>query len=304
MSTAVSDPVAQHPAEPSFEELAQRVDNAVAAMAQLEPKAREVAQELKDAIEAIHRAGLVTIVRRMRADDGARPVLFDLVDDPVLRLLLSLHGIIRPDPVTEANRVLQQVRPQLHDHGGDVTLVRIEDGTAYVRLHGACDGCSMSSVTLRNLVESALVENVAAVSAVEVLPNEPEPTLIAPESLFAPRLGNRDGRDGWVRAGRTTDVPAGGLTTVSVTSPASGQELGVLVVNVADRLTAYRNECAHEALPLDGAVLDVDNGTLTCPWHGFCYDATNGECLSAPGAQLEQLPLRVEGDDIWVRVDR
>ena len=49
-------------------------------------------------------------------------------------------------------------------------------------------------------------------------------------------------------------------------------------------------------------VLDVSNGTLTCPWHGFCYDATSGECLSAPGAQLEQLPLRVDDGDVWVRV--
>ena len=50
-------------------------------------------------------------------------------------------------------------------------------------------------------------------------------------------------------------------------------------------------------------MLDLSNNTLTCPWHGFCYDATSGECLSAPGAQLEQLPLRVDDGDVWVRVD-
>jgi nitrite reductase/ring-hydroxylating ferredoxin subunit len=55
-------------------------------------------------------------------------------------------------------------------------------------------------------------------------------------------------------------------------------------------------------MPLDNAILDLDNGTLTCPWHGFCYDASSGECLSAPGAQLEQLPLRVDNGDVWVRV--
>ena len=31
-------------------------------------------------------------------------------------------------------------------------------------------------------------------------------------------------------------------------------------------------------------------------------DATSGECLSAPGAQLEQLPLRVDDGDVWIRV--
>jgi len=289
------------PAEPDFETLAKRVDDAVAALADLDPAARAVAEELKDAVEAIHRAGLVTIVRRLRAEDATRAALFELVDDPVVLMLLRLHGIVRPDPVTEANRVLEQVRPALQAHGGDVTLVGIADGVAEVRLHGACNGCSMAAATLRELVEKALVDGVAAVTAVRVLPNEPEPALIAPEALFAraPRA-----EDGWAPAGRVDEVPADGLRTVALTTPETGRAVGVLLVNLGGRLTAYVNECAHEALPLDNAVLDAGTGTLTCPWHGFCYDAGSGECLSAPGAQLEQLPLRVEGDDIWVRVDR
>ncbi|PJE06088.1 MAG: hypothetical protein CK429_28410 [Mycobacterium sp.] len=282
--------------EPGLEELAKRVDDAVAAMADLDPKARAVAEELKSALEAVHRAGLVTIVRRMREDDGARAVLFELVDDPVVHLLLSLHEIIRPDPVTHANRVLVTVRPQLQSHGGDVTLVRVEDGIAYVRLEGACNGCSMSSVTLRNLVQEALVEGVPSITAVEVLPNEPSPTLIPLEAL---RIG--PSRDGWARMGPAADVADGDVTVRSLTTDA-GESAEVLVISVDRRLSAYRNECAHEAMPLDNAILDLGNGTLTCPWHGFCYDASSGECLSAPGAQLEQLPLRVDNGDVWVRV--
>lgn len=287
--------------EPTFEGLAQRVDDAVAALDRLDPDARKVAEELQSAIEAVHRAGLVTIVRAMRADDGARPVLFELVDDPVVHMLLSLHGIVRPDPMTHANQVLEQVRPQLHSHGGDVTLVRIEDGTAYVRLEGACNGCSMSSVTLRNLVEDALVEGVPAIMAVEVLPAEPTPTLIPLESL---RIGREpaagSAAEGWVRIGPAADLP---VDDISLATPiVSGRPYEVIVVNLGQSLSAYRNECAHQALPLNDAVLDVSNGTLTCPWHGFCFDAGSGECLSAPGAQLEQLPLRVDDGDVWVRV--
>ncbi|MBX7430927.1 NifU family protein [Mycobacterium sp. Y57] len=276
-----------------LESLARRVDAAVTALADLDPAARAAAEELKAALEDIHRAGLVTIVTRMRADDGARPLLFDLVDDPVVRMLLTLHGIIRPDPVTLAERALAGVRPQLHSHGGDVTLARIEDGVAYVRLEGACNGCSMSSVTLRELVEAALLQNVPSVNSVEVLPTEPTPTLIPLEALSFRPGANRLEDDGWVKVARAEEVPAG---EVSVHGS------GVLVVNVDQRLSAYRNECAHEALPLDNAVLDTAAGTLTCPWHGFCYDAGSGECLSAPGAQLEALPLRVDDGDVWVRV--
>ncbi|PND57910.1 hypothetical protein CRM90_10630 [Mycobacterium sp. ENV421] len=294
MSTTTERPIT----EPTFEDLAKRVDDAVAALDRLDPSAREVAEELKAAIEGIHRAGLVTMVRRMRGDEAARQVLFELVDDPIVHLLLSLHGIVRPDPVTHANQVLASVRPQLQSHGGDVTLVRVDDGTAYVRLEGACNGCSMSAVTLRNLVEEALVQGVPAISAVEVLPNEPTPTLIPIEAL---RIGRDPAGEGWVELGPAAGLAVDDLSPRSVTT-ADGERAQVIVVNAGRRLSAYRNECAHEALPLDNAILDLETNTLTCPWHGFCYDATSGECLSAPGAQLEQLPLRVDDGVVWVRV--
>lgn len=200
--------------EPTFEELATRVDDAVAALDDLDPAARAKAEELQAAVEAVHRAGLVRIVRAMRADEAARPVLFDLVDDPVVHMLLSLHGIVRPDPVTHANQVLEQVRPQLHSHGGDVSLVRIEDGTAFVRLEGACNGCSMSSVTLRNLVEDALVQGVPAVMQVEVVAAEPSPTLIPLESL---RIGRDPAAEGWVRLGSAADLPVDEITLATLT---------------------------------------------------------------------------------------
>jgi Fe-S cluster biogenesis protein NfuA/nitrite reductase/ring-hydroxylating ferredoxin subunit len=301
MTTTVPQVTATQPgviSEPTFEQLATRVDDAVKALESLDPAARTVAEELKAAVEAIHRAGLVTIVRSLRADDATRPVLFDLVDDPVVHLLLSLHQIVRPDPMTEATRALQEVRPQLQGHGGDVTLVRIDGGIAFVRLTGACNGCSMSSVTLRNLVEKALVDGVAAINGIEVVPNEPEQTVISPESLFSTVHAD----DGWAHAGAVTDMPVNGLVAPVVTTQPTGQEVSVLLVSRSGQLSCYVNECAHEALPLDNAVFDAENGTLTCPWHGFCYDAGSGECLTAPEAQLEQLPLRVSKGQIWIRV--
>jgi Fe-S cluster biogenesis protein NfuA/nitrite reductase/ring-hydroxylating ferredoxin subunit len=294
--------------EPGFEELARRVDDAVARLAELSGPAREVAEEVKAAVEAVHRTGLVTIVRRLRADEHTRPVLFELVDDPVVHLLLSLHGIVRPDPMTQARQVLDTVRPRLQSHGGDAELVRIEDGVAYVRLQGACTGCSMSAVTLRTGVEEALVAGVAAVRSVEVLPAEPAPTLIplseirvGPPPDRAPADAPAPAEHGWVRTRPVDEIPDGRITPMSLVS-AAGQQSETIVVNLDGRLTAYVNACAHEGLPLDAALLDTTAGTLTCPWHGFCYDAADGECMSAPGARLEQLPLRVDDAYVWVRV--
>lgn len=290
-------------AEPSFEDLARAVDEAAAAVAELDGTPRKAADALREAVEAAHKSALVTIVRRLRADDAGRALLFELVDDPMVHLLFSLHGIIRPDPLSTARAVLDTVRPGLQSHGGDVELVRIEEGVAYVRLSGACNGCSMSSVTMRNTVETALKENVPAVSSVEVLPSEPTPTVIplstvrlreeSPEQLRAA---------GWVHTVPAAEIPDARVTELRLT-PASGRPVDVVVVRIDASLTAYRNECAHQGLPLGDAMLDVSNGTLTCPWHGFCYDALSGECMSAPGATLEQFPLRVVDGDVWIRVD-
>ena len=224
--------------EPTFDDLAKRVDDAVDALENLEPAARKVAEELQGAVEAIHKAGLVTIVRRLRAEDATRPALFELAADPAVHLLLSLHGIVRPDPVTHANQVLESVRPQLHSHGGDVSLVRVEDGTAFVRLEGACNGCSMSSVTLRNLVEEALVAEVPAVTAVQVVADQPSPTLIPLESL---RIGRDPASEGWAKVG-----PAAGIAVDTPPSGSIGLRLaGLSAIRLAEGAGRWPDLCRH-----------------------------------------------------------
>jgi len=287
--------VKQQPTD--LEMLANAVDTSAAAVATLDPLPRRAAEDLRAAIEAIHRAGLVRLVRRLRADPRGRELLFELVDDPVIHLLLSLHGIIRPDPMVHAQTVLDTVRPSLQSHGGDVELVRVEAGVAYLRLSGACNGCSMAAVTMRTGVEKALTENVPSITSVEVLPNSPTPALIPLSDLHV----RRQEQNGWVRAAAPDSYADGEVVSLSLTS-ADGQQVDAIVINIGGQLSAYVDACAHQGLPLGKGMLDVAAGTLTCPWHGFCYDALTGECMSAPGAQLEQLPLRIDSGRVWIQV--
>lgn len=292
----------------TLEEVAGALDAATAAMADLDPAARQVATGAVDALNALHRVALTTMVRRLKADPRGKELLFELVDEPEVRMVLALHGIIRPDPLTVANRVLDGVRVGLHSHGGDVELDSIADGVAYVRLQGACNGCSMAAVTMRNGVEAALVEGVPGVTRVEVLPNDPSPTLIPLSSIGVGPPSERESSGegellaaGWCPAVDSADtVPVGELATAML-HPQGHPPVEVVVVNAAGQLAAYVNECAHQGLPLDNALVDAVAGTLTCPWHGFCYDSTTGECLTMPGAQLQQLPLRIEAGRVWVR---
>ncbi len=67
----------------------------------------------------------------------------------------------------KVEKALDEIRPMLIRDGGNVELVSIDDGVVKVRLQGACAGCPMSQMTLRNGIERLLKEKVPEVVAVE-----------------------------------------------------------------------------------------------------------------------------------------
>jgi Fe-S cluster biogenesis protein NfuA len=58
---------------------------------------------------------------------------------------------------------LAEIRPHLQADGGDVELLDVNDGTVTVRLTGACAGCPMATMTLKNGVERIIKEHVPEV---------------------------------------------------------------------------------------------------------------------------------------------
>jgi Fe-S cluster biogenesis protein NfuA len=67
----------------------------------------------------------------------------------------------------KVEKALEKVRPMLQADGGDVELVDVQDGIVTVRLKGACGGCPMSQMTLKNGIERILKEEVPEVVSVE-----------------------------------------------------------------------------------------------------------------------------------------
>jgi Fe-S cluster biogenesis protein NfuA len=64
---------------------------------------------------------------------------------------------------------LEEIRPQIQADGGDVELVTVENLTVKVRLTGACAGCPMSAITLKNGVEALIKERVPEILEVEAV---------------------------------------------------------------------------------------------------------------------------------------
>jgi Fe-S cluster biogenesis protein NfuA len=63
--------------------------------------------------------------------------------------------------------ILDKIRPYLQRDGGDVEFVRIEEGIVYVRMFGACVGCSSLDNTLKDGIEAFLLEEVPGIIGVE-----------------------------------------------------------------------------------------------------------------------------------------
>lgn len=62
--------------------------------------------------------------------------------------------------------VLAQIRPALQAHGGDVELVDVNEGVVSLSLRGACFGCPMATITLRQGIERMLKEQIPEVKEV------------------------------------------------------------------------------------------------------------------------------------------
>lgn len=69
----------------------------------------------------------------------------------------------------EIQKALNEIRPSLQADGGDVELVAIENDIVKVRLTGACAGCPMSQMTLKQGVEQHLRKRVPDISGVEAV---------------------------------------------------------------------------------------------------------------------------------------
>jgi len=66
----------------------------------------------------------------------------------------------------QVQEVLNIIRPSLQADGGDVELVDVKDGIVSVKLKGACAGCPMSTMTLKNGIERFLKEKLTGVKEV------------------------------------------------------------------------------------------------------------------------------------------
>jgi len=70
------------------------------------------------------------------------------------------------DWAATVEEVLNEVRPALHEHGGDATLVGVEEKKVKIKLQGSCHGCPMSVMTFGIMVDEMIKRRLPEVQEI------------------------------------------------------------------------------------------------------------------------------------------
>ena len=132
---------------------------------------RTDAEDLVDWLDVFHREGLGRFVDMVRQWRGEL-FLEQAALDPVVGALLSTYSLgVDVDSAT-VDRVVQialdDVRPYVHSHGGEIEVIGVIDGVVELRMHGSCNGCTAADDTIRSRIEVALREQWIDFRRVEV----------------------------------------------------------------------------------------------------------------------------------------
>lgn len=70
------------------------------------------------------------------------------------------------DLLENIEKALNEIRPYLLTDGGDISFESIEDGVVSVKFHGACIGCRVNQMTLKNGVEATIKKYAPQIQSV------------------------------------------------------------------------------------------------------------------------------------------
>jgi Fe-S cluster biogenesis protein NfuA/nitrite reductase/ring-hydroxylating ferredoxin subunit len=265
-----------------------------------DPNARAKAAEVVQVLLELYGEGLARMMEVI-AEGEERESLFEaLAEDELVSHLLLLHGLHPLDVETRVIRALEEVRPYLRSHGGNVELLGIEGGVARVRMQGSCDGCPSSAVTLKLAIEEAVQKAAPDLEGIEaegVTEPQPAPTLVAGPTLRRKKKRQEENGASWTVVGGLPQLSRGGTLLKEI----SGEP--VLFAKLGDDFYAYRHLC-----PGCGASLEegsLNGPELSCPGCERRYDVRRaGRCPDDPQLHLEPIPLLVNEEVVEERQGR
>ena len=279
----------------NLEELVQEINRFEAIISEWDESQRCVAVGLKRAIEALHKTALTNLIKSLKQESMS--ALRHAVTDEVVYAVLLYHELVKPPKPLLAQRIqtaLEEVRPGLKSHNGDVELVAIKlPDTVEVRLIGTCSSCPTSSLTLSQGVEQAIKNHCPEITKVvavnhNLTVNNTNSGLISP---FTSKITST-----WIKVATIDQLSEFSVLAVQI----AGNSL--ILHHQGITVKCYRNACIHLGSSLDKG--KVENSIITCPSHGFQYNLETGKCLTAPDISLQSYPVKIKDNKVFVKLEQ
>jgi Fe-S cluster biogenesis protein NfuA/nitrite reductase/ring-hydroxylating ferredoxin subunit len=290
-----------------LQERVARIDKLLGEIESLEdPNARTKAAEVVGVLLELYGEGLARVMDVVAHGNERERVFEALAEDELVSHLLLLHGLHPLDLETRVSMALEEVRPYLQSHGGNVELLGVEEGVARLRMQGSCSGCPSSTMTLKLAIEEAIQKTAPDLERIEAegVAEEPRP---APTIVAGPTLRKKKRPEdvGASRRDAPTWTVVGGLPQLSgggtLVKEVSGEP--VLFLKLGEDFYAYRHFCPGCGESLERGSLK--GAELTCSGCGRSYDARRaGRCVDDPQLHLEPIPLLVSEIDVEERQGR
>jgi Fe-S cluster biogenesis protein NfuA len=133
-----------------------------------DPDARRAALDLLQSVMGLHASAIDRIMEiASESGDSGWAIIDELGRDPLVSSLLILHGLHPLDLEARVAQALEQVRPTLLSHGGNVELLGVSGNAVRLKLTGACNGCPSSSLTLKTAIEKSIYSAAPDVTSIE-----------------------------------------------------------------------------------------------------------------------------------------
>lgn len=263
-----------------------------------DPTIRRKAEEIVQGLLTLYGEGLARILSAIWDQDdrtASTQILDALIEDELVTHLLLLHDL-HPVPVEErVQHALEQVRPYLESHGGNVELLKVDHGVAKLRLQGSCSGCPSSTATLKLAIEEAIRKAAPDLESIEaegvVQPQSNPVAFISTADLLKPRPTPAGPR--WTIVRDLPELATGGMHVTEISGSAA------LFFNLDGTFYAYRDACPQCNRSLGGGTVHGDE--IICPDCNQQYDIRRaGRCRDMPDQHLEPIPLLVEDNVVKV----
>lgn len=144
-------------------EVVERVQHLLEEVEGFDEPARMVVFDLLDAIDALHRPAVIQLGERLDRNTLDRLKR----ENHNIAWLLDAYGA-GVDLHEAADAALDTIRPYIKSHGGSVEVLAVDEGVVRLKMSGSCSGCSASTITLREGIESALIEHMPGYAGMEV----------------------------------------------------------------------------------------------------------------------------------------